>query len=153
MKNVYQLEKGHIAMSVSHIHTDDGLVKEILAKLVVIAATGIVGKGLYTEFVQYQETGMLGKLFAAIFFGIILLFLIGILYYSFFQRDWRKKINITDLKEITVDLDERNEVDVKLSFQNNKSKLFTFRKLEKEYERFLQDIKKTSNCPISYETT
>lgn len=152
MRNVYQLEKGQLTMSISHIHTDDGLVKEILAKLVAIAATCLLIKGVYTEFVKYQETAELSKLVTVLFLGICLLFLIGILYYAFSLRDWRKKIHIIDIKKIIVDLDERNEVDVKVSFQNNKSKAFTFRKLEKEYERFLHDIQKKSNCAISYKT-
>lgn len=152
MKNIYQLEKGQVAMSVSHIYTDDGLVKQILAKLVTVTATILMTKIVYSEFIEYQQTVETSKLFSIIFFGTVLLALIGILYYCFFQRDWRKKIRLTDVKEVTIDMDESNEVEVKVSFLNNRSKSFTFRKLEKEYKRFLQDLKKTSNCAISYET-
>jgi hypothetical protein len=138
-------------MSQSHLQTQEGLLLSLLAKLTVIALLIISLKSTYTEFMKYQNLGEIEKLCIAIFFFIFTLVMIRLLYYVFLQRDFKKKIQITDFKEIVVDLNYGNEVIVKVLLNNSRYKKLRFRKLEKEYERFLNDVKKVSNCAISYD--
>lgn len=150
MKNVYQLKEGELSMSQSHMQTQEGILMSILAKLAVVVIFAISIKAVFTDFTKYQNSGELGKLFSAIFFFIMTLLMMRFLYYVFLQRDYKKKIHITDFKEIVVDQNYGNEVIIKISLNNGRYKKLRFRKLEKEYERFLNDVKKTSNCAISY---
>ncbi|MBC8757523.1 hypothetical protein H2O64_22830 [Kordia sp. YSTF-M3] len=150
MKNVYQLKEGELSMSHSHMQTQEGLIMSILAKLAVMIILIISLKTVFTEFTKYQNSGEVGKLFTAIFLFIMTLLMTRLLYYVFLQRDYRKKVQITDLKGIVVDLNYGNEVIIKILLNNSRYKKLRFRKLEKEYERFLNDVKKISNCAISY---
>jgi len=147
----YQLEKGELLMSQSQMQTQEGLLMNILAKLTVITILIFSLRSVYTEFVRYQNSGDVEKLCIAIFFFILTLLMIRLLYYVFLQRDFKKKIEITHFKEIVVDLNYGNEVLIKIILNNSRYKKLRFRKLEKEYERFLNDVKKISNCAISYD--
>lgn len=151
MKKIYQLKEGEFSISQSQMQTQEGLLMSILAKLIVIIILILSLRSIYTEFIKYQNSGEIGKLFTTIFFFIIALIMIRLVYYVFLQRDFKKKVQITEFKEIIVDLNYGNEIIIKIILNNNRYKKLRFRKLEKEYERFLNDLKKISNCTISYD--
>lgn len=150
MKKVYQLEKGQVGLSLSHLHTDDGLLKRLLFKTFILIIIITLSRANYNSYIKYLEFGGSERLITMLFFTVIVVFLITVLLFLFFKRDWRKDVKLTAIEKILVTTNKTNEVEIKLFFDNNKRKLFTFRKLEKEYERFLNDIKKTSNCSIFY---
>jgi len=150
MKEKYQLKEGHITISQTHIHTDDSLKAIATAFFTILFIVAFSYRMTKNSLHLFESGGikMILGVGIAVIIGALLLW--GA-YYVFFVKDWRSKVALTDLIKICIDDEDNTDIDLKLYFSNNRKKGLTFRKLEKEHERFLNDIKKYRDCPI--ETT
>ena len=76
------------------------------------------------------------------FIGIITI--IYLLFYISFQKKWSKRLIINELTKIVIESSEF-EYDVKLVFNNARNREIEFRKLENQFEPFLELLKKRNS--------
>lgn len=150
MKSEYILTNGSLCMTNTHIYEKRRLYSRITEKLIPFFIIHYGGTKVYEVALKLSNDFKIILLLFLFVFLFVLCLGIYLAFEMFFKSSWKTKINLNDIHSIDQEEDD-NETDLKIKLRNNKKVLLSFRTLEKEHLRFIEDLKKKKSIYVKQE--